>query len=56
MLLQTATLSSYFIYFKFTPAFFYLMFLMDFCTIKVINKLLSQEMSNIYLKVTIEKS
>ena len=40
----------YFIYFKFTPVLFYLMFLLDlFCSIKGINQ-------NIYFKVTIEKN
>ena len=44
------------IYFKITPMFCYLMFLMDvFSSIKGINKLISKGMSNIYLKVTFRK-
>ena len=40
----------YFIYFKFRPVFFYLIFL------KGISQLISKGMLNIYLKVTIKKN
>ena len=47
-------------YFKFSPVFFYLMFLMDviqlFSSVKRRNRLISKGMSNIYLKVTIKKN
>ena len=47
----------YFIYFKFAPVFFDLMFLMEvFSSVKGIIRLISKGMSNIYLKVTIEKN
>ena len=47
----------YFICFKFTPVFFYLMFLMNvICSNKGISKSISKGMSNIYLKVTIQKN
>ena len=39
----------YFIYFKFTPVFFYL------SSVKGINELIGKGMSNIYLKVTIKE-
>ena len=42
---------------RFTPVFFYLTFLMDvFNSIKGIDRTVSKGMSNIYLKVTIEKT
>ena len=42
---------------RFTPVFFYLTFLMDvFNSVKGINRTVGKGMSNIYLKVTIEKT
>ena len=42
---------------RFTPVFFYLTFLMDvFNSVKGINRTVSKGMSNIYSKVTIEKT
>ena len=45
---------SHFIYFKYTPAFFYWVFFFNGC--KEINRLITKGMSNIYLKVTNEKN
>ena len=42
----------YFMHFKLTPVFFYLIFFISF---KAINRLISKWISNIYLKVTNEK-
>ena len=53
---STPRLWGYFIYFKFTSKFFFLMDVkwMFFRLVKEINRLIRREMSNIYLKFTIE--